>query len=295
MWCIRSSSDIKCRPPPLRRSVSSRKLFSNPLGKPRSNTANYEYRTLDQDVEVRGITGHVDVPTADDQIRTRQVRIFCGLGPEVARRVPIRWHDTMFLYPQVADQIDTIISGWFRIYETCAPALNLYFASRNQTGAFLDTQVLWLAQALETLHRSTSDETDMADEEYQKRYESIMKKCSPEERDWLNGKLRNANSLTFRKRMRRLVQPFEAYFGSHKQRESFINRVCDTRNFLTHYDEGTASNRAVEGADLFDLRDKMEALFRLHILKHIGFEQSSIDHFASQNRRLRRKLDPAAR
>ncbi len=34
VWCIRSSPDIKCRPPPLRRSVSSRKLFSNPLGKP---------------------------------------------------------------------------------------------------------------------------------------------------------------------------------------------------------------------------------------------------------------------
>ena len=249
---------------------------------------------LDQDLEVRGITGHVDVPVSEDQVRTRRVRIFCRLGPEIARGVPIRRHDAMFLYPQVADRIDTIISGWFGIYETCAPAINLYFASRNQTAAFLDTQVLWLAQALETLHRRTSDETDMAEEEFQKRYESIMKICPPDERRWLCGKLRYANSLPFRKRMRKLVEPFKGHFGSNTQGEYFISRVCDTRNFLTHYDEGTISNRAVEGADLFALRDKMAALFQLHLLKHIGLEQSLVDRFVSQNSRLRRKFDPAA-
>ena len=249
---------------------------------------------LDQDLEVRGITGHVDVPVSEDQVRRSRVMIFCRLGPEIAREAPIRRHDAMFLYPQVADRIDTITSGWFDIYETCAPAINLYFASRNQTAAFLDTHVLWLAQALETLHRRTSDETDMAEKEFQKRYESIMKNCPPNERRWLCGKLRYANSLPFRKRMRKLVEPFKGHFGSNTQREYFISRVCDTRNFLTHYDEGTTSNRAVEGADLFALRDKMAALFQLHLLKHIGLEQSLINHFVSQNSRLQRKLEPAA-
>ena len=56
VWCIRSSPDIKCRPPPLRRSVSSRKLFSNPLGKPRSNTANFEYRTLEDETRFSWLT-----------------------------------------------------------------------------------------------------------------------------------------------------------------------------------------------------------------------------------------------
>ena len=59
-----------------------------------------------------------------------------------------------------------MMGKWFENYETFEPAFNLYFALRTQPSQFLDTKILWLTQALETLHRRSSDETEMSEEEF---------------------------------------------------------------------------------------------------------------------------------
>ena len=111
----------------------------------------------------------------------------------------------------------------------------------------------------------------------------------------MQDKLRYANELSFRARLRELVEYFGDQFGSGNERKTFIDMVYDTRNYLTHYDERTTPNRAVEPGGFFDLREKMEALFQLHLLLHTGFERSEIGTLAENNYSLRRKLRSAAR
>ena len=250
---------------------------------------------LNRDVGVQSMTGYVDAQVSDIETQRRRVRIYVQSDPPVGRKQAIRRRDALFLYENVADRIATLIANWLNMYETFGDAISLYFDSKNRATEYLERQVLWLAQALETLHRKSSDETSMPKEEFLERLESILERCSQDERSWLQDKLRYANELSFRARLRKLVEYFGDQFGSGNERKTFIDMVYDTRNYLTHYDERTTPNRAVEPGGFFDLREKMEALFQLHLLLHTGFERSEIGTLAENNYSLRRKLRSAAR
>ena len=66
--------------------------------------------------------------------------------------------------------------------------------------------------------------------------------------------------------------------------------VCDTRNYLTHYDETTTGNRAKTPDEMFELSNKLEALFQLHLLRLIGIDESTIDSIVLGNQSLSRAL-----
>ena len=203
----------------------------------------------------------------------------------------LRPHDALFRYPDVVDRLEDVITKWFESYAKFEPAFDLYFASRTETSVFLDAKVLWIAQALEALHRRSSQETEMLEDEFKSLIELVSRSCPENRRQWLKVKLHNANQLTFRRRVRELVEPFKCWFGSNKQRRRFISRVIDTRNYLTHFDQETTKHRAVGVEELFALHEKMEALFQLHLLRQVGLDHSSIASLVTENPRLRRKLN----
>ena len=62
------------------------------------------------------------------------------------------------------------------------------------------------------------------------------------------------------------------------------------RNYLTHYDETTTGKRATGSDELFELYEKLEALFQLHLLSLIGLDAPAIDSIIHGNRGLRRRL-----
>ena len=173
------------------------------------------------------------------------------------------------------------MTKWFDSYDTFVPALDLYFASRTQTQAYLETKALWLAQALETLHRRSSQETEMPREDFRARIDLVKNSCPTDIQDWVWGKLQYANRLSFKSRIERLVEPFASWFGSNSsEREAFIKSIRDTRNYLTHYDAKATKGRADRPDDLFVLYGKMEALLQLHLLSLIGFDDSSMGRSA---------------
>ena len=190
----------------------------------------------------------------------------------------------------MADQLNDIVVTWLENYENYEPAFNLYFASNTQASQFLDTKVLWLAQALETLHRRSSEETEMPEQEFSDLSKSVMQNCASERRDWLALKLRNANELSLRRRLSKLIEPFEDWFGDKRERRFFVNTICDTRNYLTHFDEEATKARAREPRELFDLYRKMAALFELHLLRLVGFDEGAIDRMISNSSDLKGRL-----
>lgn len=252
---------------------------------------NFISLALDQDVCMESMTGYLDHKVADGQERRVPIRVYGQFAPWTEKKPIIRWHDALFRYPDVTDRASEMVVKWFENYEVFDPALNLYFASRTQTAVFLDTKVLWLAQALETFHRKSSQETEMSEDEFRNLIDLVIESCPDDKRDWVHDSLRYANELRFRRRLRRLIEPFRQWFGvNSREREAFINTVCDTRNYLTHYEEATTKNRAAEPEELFVLHEKMEALFQLHLLMLIGLDEPSIDSLIQNNSRIRRKL-----
>ena len=246
---------------------------------------------VDQDVSMHSITGYVDQETVDDQKQRKPVWVYTLSAPRNARKPTIRPHNALFRYPNVADRLGDVMTRWFESYERFGPAFDLYFASRTETSVFLEAKVLWIAQALEALHRRSSQETAMSEDEFKSLIELVSQSCPEDRRQWLELKLRYANELTFRRRVQELVEPFKRWFGSSKKRSKFISRVIDTRNYLTHFDKETTKNRAVGVEELFALHEKMEALFQLHLLRQVGLDDSSIASLATENPRLRRKLN----
>ena len=251
---------------------------------------NFLTLALGQAVSIQSMTGYVDHETDRAQNRRIPVRVYAEFAPRPERAPTIRWHHALFRYPDVADQFEAMIASWFENHEVFEPAFNLYFALQADPSHFLETKILWLLQALETLHRRSSDEMEMPEEEFTHLMESVLGSCPEDRRQWLRNRLRYANELSLRNRLRALIEPFERWFGDRRASRSFVNSACDTRNYLTHYDEDTTGNRATTPDEMYDLYVKLEALFQLHLLSLIGIDAEAIEAIVRGNRDLRRIL-----
>ena len=226
---------------------------------------NFLALALDQNVCIESLTGYLPHEAESLSERKYPIRVYGQFAPWTDRKPNFRWDRALFLYPAIADRIDDVLYKWFDRYDEFSPALDLYFASRTQSSVFLEAKILWLAQALETLHSRSSSATELPKAKFDNQLLQIEQSNLDETvRTWLLEILHNR--VTFRKRLRGLLYPFRTSFGTRKQRERFIDRVNDTRNYLTHYDEETTSSRAKTPEQLIALHEKMEGLFQLHAL-----------------------------
>ncbi len=255
---------------------------------------NFLTLTLDQAVSIQSMTGYLNQESAEKENRRVPVKVYGQFAPRPEKKPTIRWHNALFLYSHVASRLDNMMGKWLENYDIFEPAFNLYFASITQPSQFLEMKILWLIQALETLHRRSSNETEMPEEEFASLRESLINICTPSRRQWLSPRLRYANELSFRHRIQRLLEPLERWFGDEAERKTLVNTICDTRNYLTHYDEATTKDRATGSDELFELYKKLEALFQLHLLRLVGLDNTSIDSIVQENRSLRRRLGVAS-
>ena len=198
-------------------------------------------------------------------------------------------NDMLFAYPDVTDQLERMLTGWLDQHEALAPAFNLYFAVRSGRHTYLESAFLSIAQALETLHDRTSGETLESPEAFANRVERILAGCPEEFREWLAEELAYANKPSLRARLRRMIKPFAGHLGNAEARKEFVDRVVDTRNYLTHYDP-TLAARAAHGVAIYHLTAKLEALFQLHLLTMVGISQERIERLLASNQKLRHRL-----
>ena len=248
---------------------------------------------IDETVSLDSAAGYSSAITrdvGDGEKREVAVKLYYQSTPLSDARPKIAWHNMLFRYGHVADQLEDILKNWLSNYETSEPAFNLYFASKAGAHKYLDGRFLSLAQGIETLHRRNSKDTFMPEAEFRELVISLVKSCPPGQQDWLTKKMEYANELPLRRRIRQMLEPFESLYGDPKQRKYFIGNVIDTRNFLTHYDEKLA-DQAATGESLWGLCMKLEALFQLHFLRLVGLDGDFIKNLVSENRALRNKLE----
>ncbi len=226
----------------------------------------------------------------DGEKREVPIKLYYQSSPLSDARPTISWHNMLFRYGHVANQLEAILKNWLSNYETSEPAFNLYFASKAGAHKYLDGRFLSLAQGIETLHRRNSKDTFMPEGEFGDFIAALVKSCPSDQQDWLAKKLEYANELPLRRRIRQMLEPFESLYGDSKQRKQFIGKVIDTRNYLTHYDEKLAQ-QAAKGESLWSLCMKLEALFQLHFLRLIGLDGDFIKNLVNENHALRSKLE----
>ena len=123
---------------------------------------NFLTLALDQAVSIQSMKGHFAPVNVRRKITRQLVHIYGQYGPWPEKRANIRWFDILFRYQDVAKQCEPMIVAWIESHERFEPAFNLYFAMKAQPSQFLDVKILWLCQALETLHRRSSEVTEDA-------------------------------------------------------------------------------------------------------------------------------------
>ena len=146
-----------------------------------------------------------------------------------------------------------------------------------------------LVQALEAFHRRTSNDKYMEEDKFEEIRKNLIKQIPKKDRNWFGSKLQYANELTLKNRIEKMIEPFD-HFIDDERKPRLINSIKDTRNYLTHYDS-ELEPKAAKDQDLHILCLKIEALFQLHFLKLIGFNDQEIDDIADEYSDIKRKFD----
>ena len=175
----------------------------------------------------------------DGRTQTISVGVYTPTWPYAKNEPNINELDMLFKFTDYQQRFESMINLWIENYDKISPALDLYFRSKTGTVPSLNMQFLTLVQGLEAFHQRT------------------------------------ANKITLRNMLDQLTNPFEKYMRGEK-RSMMIDKIKDTRNYLTHYEKRLEA-KAAKGRELKLLCYKINALFRLQFLKLIGFSIQEID------------------
>ncbi|NTZ06209.1 hypothetical protein FCJ61_06360 [Burkholderia metallica] len=221
-----------------------------------------------------------------------KISLFYTSLPFTKDRPKINRHEMLFNFPQIRSDWERIVKNWFSAYDLIDPALNLYFSTKTGVHRYLDGKFLALAQGLETYHRRISSEKQMDENSFDSLKESLIEGCPEKYRDWLSGRLQHGNEINLRKRLNRIIEPFNDVIGSRDYQKRLIRSIVNTRNYLTHYDQSLEAESST-GIDLWHLCRKMEAIFQLHILQVLGFPPEQIKAIHNNSVELQQKLKNA--
>jgi len=108
-------------------------------------------------------------------------------------------------------------------------------------------------------------------------------------KDWLRGRLAYSNEPSLRKRLKEILRRDPGVMepivgGSKKEGVGFVGKVVDTRNYLTHYDEGKKEAAAV-GRELYELTERLKSVLEACLLREVGFEGERLKEVLSRRRR----------
>lgn len=150
-------------------------------------------------------------------------------------------HDFYFTYKDVATNFPELIGKWQEIQKPWAAVLHRFFAVSHRRGLWLNEEFLFLAQAVESMHRARTGDTDtkgVVDRAAKNAYLN-----SPEELQLLLG-----------------------------DRGLFVRQFRKTRNYWSHYGEPTPESdpEVLGDIDLYDFNQKLRWIVEFSILLELG-------------------------
>ncbi|MFO0885234.1 MAG: hypothetical protein U0894_13770 [Pirellulales bacterium] len=194
-----------------------------------------------------------------------------------------------FYFDDIADRISSIINSWLDRYEQAEPVFSLYFTYLFNPDLRIHFSFLALAQAIENYHRTFSNRTKMPQEKFSELAKTLLSACPKEHRNFVESKLQYANEIPLRSRVSEMIDQYTEEFGGSDRAKKFVGQFCDTRNYLTHFNEKLAST-SCEGVELLRLVYLSEMLLLFKLLELIGFEPKQIKEMAQKNWVFHQKL-----
>lgn len=247
---------------------------------------------VDQEIQMQSFTFL-------DELQGRTVDVRMYLQMRLAREAEYKpsVQKVLFTYWDVETRFEEIMNCWITQYESdkAGHALNLYFAGAWRESSLLDTNLTFLAQAIEVLHRETNpDDRPMDQQQFREIKRKIFDLLPADIPPLIKTRIGQVNQPSLRNRAKAMMMPFENWFRDDEASDEFARRVSDTRNYFTHY-SGELSIGLREGGELFDLYTKLEILLLLHILELVGFDRCQIAQMITESQRLGKALDTSTK
>jgi hypothetical protein len=193
---------------------------------------------------------------------------------------PINAEDMLFRFSDVRRRFQRIMRNWFKASETLRPIYDLYFGTLYNPQMYVQHRFLSLIQAVESYHqRRAPRQHELPPKKFASIREAIHNRCPPRYRNWLDRKLQNANELSLNQRVQFLLAKHA--FLRIQDRNGFVDKVVDTRNYLTHYSK-RLEKRAASPDELIHLCRQLRALLEAVLLEEIGFDSAKIQDIMSR-------------
>ena len=194
---------------------------------------------------------------------------------------PKNAEDFLIQYDKISPQLTDILKSWFSGYAKFEPIYDIFFDSFFNKQTYLYHTFLTMIQAIESLHRRLyPSKTMLSSEEFEEVKKEVFKlSLSSEAVDLLKTRLKYANELTLRKRLKDTIEGhnhFVNLFKDNREISEFIDKIVNTRNYLTHYDDSLRTQSAKED-ELHEITDKLTMILYFLILQILGFNPEYLE------------------
>lgn len=210
-----------------------------------------------------------------------QFQVYVRLSNSFLDTVDKHSSDLLINLSSLEDNLGAVLNNWFEKSEALDPAVILYVATLSIDSGYSEFRLLNYAQGLEALHRRIFGGKYILDDEYEPiangLISSIPKKVSKDHRSSLEGRIKHGHEFSQRKRIKLLLDDVWAGCLDEfiEDKNTFINKVINTRNYLIHYDPSSAS-KAVVGTEIFYTAERLRILLVTHILIQLGIPRENV-------------------
>lgn len=236
---------------------------------------------------VKGIT-EVNKEMINDKAYNPPVKIY--YLSDIPKAPKTLWpFDMLFTFKDISDRFEVFLRNWFEKADLLEPVYNLHFGTLYNPRMYLEQRFLSLIQAIESFHQRIHGGEYLSVKEYEPVYDALVRAIpdwvKDDFRESLKNKLKYGNEFSLRKRLKEIFDKYhEILNGFIENKNAFIEKVVDTRNYQTHHDEDL-KERAASGSDLYHLTQKQKLLLEICLLTELGFSSTEIKGLFSRNKR----------
>jgi hypothetical protein len=224
---------------------------------------------------------HLQVCGRRKTVRRLPLHLLAARPYRIENVTPMQSFKMLFNYDFLREQFPTIIAKWYETHRKIGSSFNLYFEQYYHMQNFNENTFLNLAQAAESYQAKMLNQTRMSEDDYNKIKIEILSVFNeddyPQHYQLLKEQLSFGNEAKLHDRLTTLANRFgnteiELQLGDIS---AFVKQVKWSRNYYTHYSDKLRV-KALEGADLYFLTQKLRMLMTATILSDLGINKEVV-------------------
>ncbi|WP_265463615.1 HEPN domain-containing protein [Bacillus velezensis] len=191
--------------------------------------------------------------------------------------------DPLFEYEDIKSKFGDILNRWFEKEEDLKTIVSLHL--NKFESYYIESKFLTSIQALEIFHRRFYEGNILDQQIYNQASDKIKvfisEQLEGEVRDFFLAKFKHGNEYNLGKRLKELIndlsQDSKLYIiGNSERRTSFLQKLIETRNYLTHYDDSGKTTILKHPYVLFLAVIRMNIILVYVLLKELGINEELI-------------------